>query len=386
RAHGWQVTPGRFYGQWEKTFDGRTSLTQSEYHEQQRAGRAADALGMPAADTRAVLTRANELTDELYGAKSFEEFDQVLAKNGLWIASKGQGAVITDGSEEVKASDVSRGLSGPRLQERFGEKLKDYEQAREAKIDGQAGQKAARHIMTSHREKVGDAVAEEAYSRAKAREGRLSSLEHAAHLGRQRLEFREAIATTFEKPGKVLEKFRARAKKVGASQAAKDVLADPGKYAGQFKGKTGYKTARYSSSRRVMNQQFYKALWGKLQSEGQHVLIRAMYQSEGGQAVAKTSDKLISVSLAIKQMVATANEGPSLRPALELLAKAKGALRHEGGQATGQILQAATSGTGVGKDLLTNPRKAGAKSLYRVISGVRRAGGRAAELSTGPKL
>src|SRR5699024_3842238 len=112
----------------------------------------------------------------------------------------------------------------------------------------------------------------------------------------------------------------------------------------------------------------------------------AMYQSEGGQAVAKTSANLISVSRAIKQMVATANEGPSLRPALELLAKAKGALRHEGGQAKGQILQAATSGTSVGKDLLTNSRKAGAICLVRVISGVRRAGGRAAELSTCPKL
>src|SRR5439155_399533 len=57
---------------------------------------------------------------ELRAARSWEELDAALARHGLRLERKGQGLVITDGRQQVKASRVARDLSLKRLEQRFG--------------------------------------------------------------------------------------------------------------------------------------------------------------------------------------------------------------------------------------------------------------------------
>jgi len=134
KEYGWRVEPGRHFGEWEKEFDGYAP-TLSEIKRAEKVERVAGGMGMDNLDLRPVKVRAQELKEELYQAQSFKELDKVLNKNGLWIAAKGQGAVFTDEVYSVKASKVSRGLSGTKLEQRFGENLKGYAQQRDKQVD-----------------------------------------------------------------------------------------------------------------------------------------------------------------------------------------------------------------------------------------------------------
>src|SRR5207237_4625275 len=57
---------------------------------------------------------------ELRAARSWTELEERLAAHGLRLERKGQGLVITDGKQQVKASRVARDLSLRRLEQRFG--------------------------------------------------------------------------------------------------------------------------------------------------------------------------------------------------------------------------------------------------------------------------
>ena len=57
---------------------------------------------------------------ELRAARSWEELEAALARHGLRLKRKGQGLVITNGKQQVKASRAARDLSLRRLEERFG--------------------------------------------------------------------------------------------------------------------------------------------------------------------------------------------------------------------------------------------------------------------------
>src|SRR6266705_2509857 len=57
---------------------------------------------------------------ELRAARSWSELEATLAQHGLRLERKGQGLVITDGKQQVKASRVARDLSLRRLEQRFG--------------------------------------------------------------------------------------------------------------------------------------------------------------------------------------------------------------------------------------------------------------------------
>src|SRR5205807_3415 len=57
---------------------------------------------------------------QLRAARSWDELEATLARYGLRLERKGQGLVITDGKQRVKASRVARDLSLRRLEQRFG--------------------------------------------------------------------------------------------------------------------------------------------------------------------------------------------------------------------------------------------------------------------------
>ncbi|OZC01125.1 relaxase/mobilization nuclease domain-containing protein [Rubricoccus marinus] len=73
--------------------------------------------------------RSRALAD-LRTATSWRDLDARLAAHGLRVERKGRGAVVTDGTREAKLSSVSRSVSRPKLEARFGP-LRAHEEDRE---------------------------------------------------------------------------------------------------------------------------------------------------------------------------------------------------------------------------------------------------------------
>jgi hypothetical protein len=142
KQYGWTITPGKHFGPNSREFDKKApelwEVKRAERIQKQAAG-----LGIEEeVDGRSVMQRAQDLKEELYQADSFSQFDAILAKEHLWLESKGQGMVITDGTYQVKASSISRGLSANSLEGKFGQDVKSYEAKRDANVDIADGLKA----------------------------------------------------------------------------------------------------------------------------------------------------------------------------------------------------------------------------------------------------
>src|SRR5699024_9303875 len=176
KEFGWRVEPGRHFGEWEKEFDGYAP-TLSEIKRAEKVGRVAGGMGMNNLDLRPVKVRAQELKEELYQAQSFKELDKVLNKNGLWIAAKGQGAVFTDEVYSVKASKVSRGLTGPKLEQRFGENLKDYVQQRDKQVDITQGKEQLKQWGHWYNQTIRQRIRSESTNRLAVAKGELKELQ-----------------------------------------------------------------------------------------------------------------------------------------------------------------------------------------------------------------
>ncbi|SMO38209.1 relaxase/mobilization nuclease domain-containing protein [Fodinibius sediminis] len=135
---GWEVVPGKHHPDLGQDMDGRAP-EQWETHQQQKVKGQAAELGLDPAqiDGRSVMERANAIKGQLFRADSFTEFDRALAEQGLWLetARNKKGMLITDGRHRIKASDVSRQLSGPKLEETYGESLPKYVDRREGHVD-----------------------------------------------------------------------------------------------------------------------------------------------------------------------------------------------------------------------------------------------------------
>jgi uncharacterized protein YjbJ (UPF0337 family) len=139
RQYGWHRVEGKY--RTGREIAEEASPTRSEYHREQRKNKQMDIWGVDPEelDTRAPRLRAMDVKDDLFDCASFQELDEVLDSQGLWIEAKGQGAVFTDGIHSVKASAINRQLSGGRLEERFGEDLGEYIAQREQHVNAELG-------------------------------------------------------------------------------------------------------------------------------------------------------------------------------------------------------------------------------------------------------
>src|SRR5699024_1234131 len=139
RQYGWERVRGTYRS--GPDLSDERGPSRSEYHREQRKKKQMDVFGMDPEefDTRSVRLRALEVKDDLFYCESFQALDETLDEQGLWIQAKGQGAVFTDGIHSVKASDINRHLSGPRLEEKFGEDLGAYIEERARHIDSELG-------------------------------------------------------------------------------------------------------------------------------------------------------------------------------------------------------------------------------------------------------
>ena len=122
--------------------------------------------------------KVREHLPELRQAHSWEDLADHLADHGLRIEPKGQGIVITDGEQHVKASRVARDLSVNRLEQKF-----------EAPYPGRALNEPGREIDPAVRSLVRDIRSydevtrhEKALAGAEARSG--EATEHARQLDR----------------------------------------------------------------------------------------------------------------------------------------------------------------------------------------------------------
>ena len=121
---------------WSTSFSNRRLRGSIEAQERELGvrwtGRNADLARTPATQREpgfAAHVRSLALTD-LRQAASWRDLDARLATYGLRVERKGRGAVVTDGTREVKLSSVSRSVSRPKLEARLG-LLRTHGQGRE---------------------------------------------------------------------------------------------------------------------------------------------------------------------------------------------------------------------------------------------------------------
>ena len=108
RELGLREVAGRLYQMDGKEPPERAPLTSGERRQAERTG------------DPAFPDRVRAHLPQLRAARSWDELEATLARYGLRLERKGQGLVITDGRQQVKASRVARDLSLRRLEQRFG--------------------------------------------------------------------------------------------------------------------------------------------------------------------------------------------------------------------------------------------------------------------------
>jgi hypothetical protein len=113
--------------------------------------------------------------EPMHTSRSWPELEDRLHKVGLTLKARGPGLVITDGRRYIKASEVDRSLSRQGLEERFGQKYRDWR--------GDVG-KVQRHAKHHHR------LTARALRGANPRnlQGQVARVQHRAHQARSLME------------------------------------------------------------------------------------------------------------------------------------------------------------------------------------------------------
>lgn len=330
--YGWQVTPGKHAGEWNRNFDSK-ALEIWEVKQGMRIQSKAKQLGMDEIEGQSIQERATGLKDQLYLAKSFNEFDEVLARQNLWIEAKGQGAVITDGTYTKKASSISRGFSGNKLEEKFGQDLKEYVASRNANVDIAEGFKAIDDWATlqerNELEKV-KWLTKSQYNRAA---GELDKLEkYSKELESVQKEIRGTFTQAFENGKDAYMKFGDHVKKVEFEEAQADLIADPQRFgkvadkgavvkASDAIGKFNKMQGRYSTQVVNMNKgkrkkriKTLQAKTGKLSnvanSISRRMMSKGLNETEAGRATNNSVHKIIAVSKAMNTIAKNPSRSP----------------------------------------------------------------------------
>lgn len=200
REYGWTFVPGKYLRGMEKLeFEGISpSPTRSEFHRNEKKKEQLNVFGVNSEefDTRDPRLRAMDLKDQLFECESFQEVDEILDEKGLWIESKGQGAVFTDGVHSVKASDINRHLSGPKMEERFGENLNKYIEGRDQAIDAELGY---RQLVDWSRDLKLEELENVSYIVEQQKDKKIRRLRHFQYLEKQYESILESLPEEFQK-------------------------------------------------------------------------------------------------------------------------------------------------------------------------------------------
>lgn len=173
---------------------------------------------------------------ELRAARSWDELEQTLATQGLRLERKGQGLVITDGKQQVKASRVARDLSLRRLEARFGVPYPEREHSASVRDRARQSMSPALEQVTRALDEHQRVVAlrtertRAEQDLAVGRDGlqRLdSAIERAQHASQR---FDAALARVYRDPAAARASFAQTSADAGAERAAAVLQVEPERF------------------------------------------------------------------------------------------------------------------------------------------------------------
>lgn len=165
---------------------------------------------------RPLLERARDESVAVYfrTATTWGELERGLAEHGLRLRMTGRGMVVSDGQEDVKASEINRAFSRHRIEKRLGSHA-SYRAFREVASQVLDGTKGPPRERTVHSDRNADS------SRA-ARPER-------PHAARYRA-FTDGFGRLYDDPGLARWKYLRAAEADGADRAAAELRANPSRY------------------------------------------------------------------------------------------------------------------------------------------------------------
>ncbi len=166
---------------------------------------------------------------ELRAARSWEELEATLARHGLRLERKGQGLVITDGKQQVKASRVARDLSLRRLEQRFGVPYPAREPSARAREPLTPAVEQVTKALDEHERlaalKAERARADQELAAARERLQRLSGAMERVRRASER--FDAALARVYKDPAAARARFTRTAVEIGAERATTRLGTEP---------------------------------------------------------------------------------------------------------------------------------------------------------------
>ncbi|REL39135.1 hypothetical protein DYD21_04040 [Rhodohalobacter sp. SW132] len=229
KEKGWQETPGLLYGDPSKVKWKGEKLWEAE--QRVRVNEALKGVGIGEPEYKTVRVMALEVKKNLYHAKNWKSFDDILAGQGLWVESKGAGMVVTDGAMSIKASSVGRDFSRGKLEKKFGESLSKYEEHRELKVDVKKGIGEVNN-WTNAIERIKLEATETDLERSKKFiDAELRKIDYYdTHLKILKDRIQEGFEKTFDDPDKAQQELARVINEEGLENAGAELVSDPRRF------------------------------------------------------------------------------------------------------------------------------------------------------------
>jgi hypothetical protein len=388
--HGWRQVPGRHAGDHGRALDGKRP-TQNEYHRARRAVEAARALDIDKEYMLPVKARARAVRDELFRAENFAAFDEVLAGKGLYLAAKGQGGVIKSGPGfQVKLSDVSRSLSAPKLEEKFGQSLKDYVSERNAGIDMAQSKADLQSYSELWRATLYGKIVDAASNGRQARAGRLFQIEaYDDEFKSFQKNMEQALTDGFENPKEAYHILMQHVQRGGLKGAAA-VMADRPEQLGEVKSEAGtirasehirelqQMQARYSNYITSLSPAERKAKIGELSQQIgaidkfraaiSNVPTSALRGHEAGRVIDGSARQVVGLARAA-EIAARNPAAGAMAGGQQAFGQALGKMDSEAGQVVSKGVGEGIKTVQLAADLMANPSVGGFKMAAHIIKG-----------------
>lgn len=404
QEYGWQKVAGKYTGlqreQWGQ------SLTQGEWHAKRQVRATADALGVDIDSDEVARERANAIKDQLFEASSFEQLDQALGDQGLHIEAKGQGAVFRNGGGySVKASDVSRQLSGSRLEKRFGQSLKAYCKARDEAVEAMPHERLDRAFSDYFRDQLFEEIAYSAdlhhghakakYKRSESYNQEVNGLQRAIISGyndlyahpetakRQLIDhlqdhgFDETMGEVLAKP-ETFGEVGNREVLGSIAQTYDEIRAVAGRYSNAITSMSNgerrihiEKNKTVAAAASKIKTKFRGQISGKVTQQMIGKFHGELSKYEGGQAISSGTAR--SVHLA--KLAGGIGKNPKSSPltiAHSAIGELKNSAKSEGGKAAGRIISRTFQNTKLAMEVVANPAKGLSKLGFRFAQGAMR--------------
>ena len=217
RELGLREVAGRLYQLDGQEPPERARLTSGERRQAERSG------------DPAFPDRVRAYLAELRATRSWEELEATLARYGLRLERKGQGLVITDGKQQVKASRVARDLSLKRLEHRFGVPYPERETPARAREPLSPAVEQVTKALDEHERlaalKAERAGADQELAAARERLQRLSGAMERVRRASER--FEAALAHVYRDAATARARFTRTAVEIGAERATTRLATEP---------------------------------------------------------------------------------------------------------------------------------------------------------------